>query len=208
VFVPQVLDAWLVKDVAPRLQGRCCVTRCADDCIIGCELAADACRVRAVLPKRFHRFKLTLHPDKTAFIAFKQPPRQAPSARGTGSFAFLGFIHYGAQTRRGSWGIKRTTVGKRPRRLMRALWTWRRDNRHAPGHEQYQSLGLKRRGSSPYYGIRGNFKRREVGGEPTARAWRSWLSRRRPKGHRRWQKFVASLQKDLALPNPRIVPNL
>jgi RNA-directed DNA polymerase len=32
-----VLDEWFVKDVQPRRKGRCFLTRCADDCSIGCE---------------------------------------------------------------------------------------------------------------------------------------------------------------------------
>src|SRR5437870_13279910 len=74
IFLHQVLDAWFVKEVQPRMKGRCFVTRFADDFIIGCELEADARRVMAVLPKRFNRFGLTIHPEKTAVIAFKQPP--------------------------------------------------------------------------------------------------------------------------------------
>jgi hypothetical protein len=91
---------------------------------------------------------------------------------------------------------------------MRAIWTWCRNNRHASVHEQYQMLCLKLRGYYQYYGIRGNFKMLEVVFEHTERAWRYWLSRRSHKGHIRWQKFVASLQKDLALPKPRIVHNI
>ena len=48
----------------------------------------------------------------------------------------------------------------------------------------------------------------EVVFEHTERAWRYWLSRRSHKGHIRWQKFVASLQKELALPKPRIMHNI
>lgn len=136
VFLPRVLDEGFVKDVQPRMQGRCCLTRFADACILGCALEADARRGMAVLPKRCARFRLTMHPAKTAFIAFKQPPSREPSARGTGSFAFLGFPHYWAKTRGGYWVIKRKTVGKRLRRFMRAIWTWGRDNRHAPLPEQ------------------------------------------------------------------------
>jgi RNA-directed DNA polymerase len=208
VFLHQVLDEWFVKDVQPRMQGRCFVTRFADDFIIGCASEADARRVMAVLPKRFHRFKLTIHPEKTALIAFKRPPSREPSARGQGSFDFLGFTHYWAKTRRGDWVIKRKTVGKRQRRFMRAIWTWCRDNRHGPVHEQYRTLCAKLRGYYQYYGIRGNFKMLEVVFEHTERAWRYWLSRRSHKGHIRWQKFVASLQKALALPKPRIMHNI
>jgi hypothetical protein len=208
VFLHQGLDEWLVKDVQPRMQGRCFVTRFADDEIIGCELEADARREIVVLPKRFNRFKLTIHPEKTVLIAFQRPPSREPSARGTGSFAFLGFTHYWVKTCRGDWVIKRKTVGKRQRRFMRAIWTWCHDNRHAPVPEQYQTLCLTLRGYYQYYGIRGNVKMLEVVLEYTERAWRYWLSRRSHKGHIRWQKFVASLQKDLALPKPRIVHNI
>jgi retron-type reverse transcriptase len=37
VGLPRVVDEWLVKAVPPRRQGRCLVTRCAEDVIIGCE---------------------------------------------------------------------------------------------------------------------------------------------------------------------------
>lgn len=208
VFLPHVLDEWFVKDVQPRMQGRCFVTRFADEFIIGCELEADARRVMAVLPKRCNRFRLTIHPEKTALIAFKRPPSRELSAGTTGNFDFLGFTHYWATTRRGYWVIKRKTVGKRLRRFMQAIWTWGRDNRHAPLQEQYRTLCAKLRGYYQYSGIRGNFKMLEVVFEHTERAWRYWLSRRSHKGHIRWQKLVASLQKELALPKPRIMHNI
>jgi RNA-directed DNA polymerase len=94
VFLHRVLDEWFVKDVQPRMKGQCLLTRFADDCIIGCALEADARRVMAVLPKWFARFRLTMHPEKTALIAFQRPPSREPSARGTRSFDFLGLTHY------------------------------------------------------------------------------------------------------------------
>ena len=48
VFLHHVLDEWFVKDVHPRMQGHCFLTRFADDCIIGGELEADVRRVMAV----------------------------------------------------------------------------------------------------------------------------------------------------------------
>jgi group II intron reverse transcriptase/maturase len=203
ICLHRVLEEWLVKAVQPRMQGQCFLTRCADDCSIGCAREADARRVMDVLPKRCARFRRTMHPEKTAFMAFKRPPSQEPSARGTGSFDFLGFTHYWAKTRRGYWGIKRKTVGKRLRRFRRAIWTWCRDNRHTPLHEQYQTLGLKLRGYDQYDGIRGNCKRLEVVCEHTERAWRYWLSRRSHKGHIRGQKFVESVHRTRPLPKPR-----
>ena len=208
VFLHQVVDAWVVKDVQPRMPGRCFVTRLADDCLSGCELEADARRVMAVLPKRCNRFSLTMHPAKTALMACKGPPSRKPAAGGPGSCDLLGFPHYWAKTRRGYWVIKRKTVGKRLRRGMQASWTWCRDHRHMPWQAQYRTRCAKRRGSSQDDGIRGHVTRREVACEHTERAWRYWLSRRRHTGHRRWQKFVASLQKELALPKARIMHHI
>jgi len=95
IFLHQVLDDWFVKDVQPRRKGRCFVMRFADDFIIGCELEADARRVMAVLPKRFNRFSLTMHPAKTVLIECKRPPSRDQSAGGKGSFDLLGFTPIG-----------------------------------------------------------------------------------------------------------------
>jgi hypothetical protein len=89
----RVRDEGRVKDVQPRRQGQYCLTRFADACRIGCALEADARRVMAVVPKRCARCRLTMHPDKTAFIAFQRSPSREPSARGTGSVDGLGFPH-------------------------------------------------------------------------------------------------------------------
>ena len=35
---------------------------------------ADARRVLDVLPKRFGKYGLTLHPDKTRLVPFRRPP--------------------------------------------------------------------------------------------------------------------------------------
>ena len=136
VFLHHVLDEWFVKDVHPRMQGRCFLSRFADDFIIGCECEADARRIMEVLPKRFTRFRLTMPPATTALMACKRPPRRHPSAGGTGTCALLGCPHAWGKTRQGYWVIKRKTVGKRLRRLMKESWAWCRENRHAPLQEQ------------------------------------------------------------------------
>jgi RNA-directed DNA polymerase len=208
VVLPRGLEDWFGKDVQPRMQGRCFLTRVADDFIIGCALEADARRVIEVLPKRFARFRLTIQPEKTALIACKRPPSREPSAGGQGSFDFLGFTPYWAKTRRGYWGIKRKTVGKRLRRFMKEIWTWCRENRQAPLKEQYQTVGMKLRGYYQYYGRRGHFKMLEVVFEHTERAWQYWLSRRSHTGHINWQKFEGVLRQQLPLPKPRLIHHI
>ena len=208
VFLHHVLDEWVVKEVQPRMKGRCFLIRFADDFIIGFELEADARRVMAVLPKRFDRFNLAIHPEKTALIEFTKPRRHALSATGTGTFDFLGFTHYWTKTRRGYWAVQRKTVGKRLRRFMNGIWTWCRNNRHEPLPEQYRTLCTKLRGYYQYHGIRGNIRALLAVFEHTKRAWRYWLSRRSHKGRLTWHKYDRSIRFKLALPQPRIIHSI
>src|SRR5690606_405679 len=48
----------------------------ADDFVFVFEREQDARRVLEVLPKRFERFGLTLHPDKTRLLDFRRPDRR------------------------------------------------------------------------------------------------------------------------------------
>ena len=84
VCLHHVLDAWFVKDVRPRMPGRGVLRRCADALIIGFALEADARRVMDALPKRCARDRLTMHPAKTVWMAFKRPPKSSPIGRRQG----------------------------------------------------------------------------------------------------------------------------
>ncbi len=89
------------------MYGRACLIRFADDAVMGFESERDARRVLEVLPKRFARYGLTLHPTKTRLVKFVRPPwRDPPKGSGrrcsNGSFDFLGFTHYGRRSQRGS----------------------------------------------------------------------------------------------------------
>jgi RNA-directed DNA polymerase len=207
IFLHHVLDEWFEREVQPRMQGRCFLIRFADDFVIGCEVEADARKIMAVLPKRFERFGLTIHPTKTALVSFRKPTGHKLAGMGNGTFDFLGFTHYWTKSRQGSWVIKRRTARKRLRRTKQALWRWCRTNRHAPLKDQYQMLSLKLRGHFQYYGIRGNFRLLEVIHHYTEEAWRYWLSRRSSKSAIGWEKFQQLLERYI-LPTPRIVHNI
>ena len=207
IFLHYVLDEWFVQDVQPRLKGKSFLIRFADDFIIGCEHEADARRVLEVLPKRFSRFKLTIHPEKTKLVRFAQPSPKEKAEKDNGTFDFLGFTHYWAKSLHGYWVIKRKTIGKRLRRFMKAIYEWCRENMHEPVKEQHKTLCSKLRGYYQYYGIRGNFKMLEVVFEHTEQAWRRWLGRRCSKGYVSGGEFAAFYRKVYPLPKPRIIHN-
>lgn len=209
IFLHYVLDDWFTKEVKPRMKGRCFIIRFCDDFIIGCESEEDAKRIMKVLPKRFNRFSLAIHPEKTVLVRFKKPTRNEKTKQGESStFDFLGFTHYWAKTLRGYWVIKRKTIGKRLRRFVKAMWQWCRKNRHKPLKEQYGTLCSKLRGYYQYYGIRGNYKALETVFEFTLYAWRYWLSRRSHKSYINLEKFAKSILSKYSLPKPRIVHNI
>ena len=78
VYLHEVLDEWYVNEVRPRLQGRAALVRYADDFVFVFERKEDAERVLDVLPKRFGKYGLRLHPEKTRLVRFNRPSRNAP----------------------------------------------------------------------------------------------------------------------------------
>lgn len=204
IYLHTVLDGWFAQEVQPRLKGRSFLIRYADDFLIVCKHKEDAQRVMAVLPKRLAKFGLTLHPDKTRMIQFRQPEEDKPKADGNGTFEFLGFTHHWTRSLRGYWVIKRRTAKKALHRGLQALEDWCRQNRHLPVTEQHQQLNKKLRGYYAYFGIRGNYRALYRLFRHTERAWVKWLNRRGGKKHFGWKAFAA-MQKVFPLPQPRII---
>ncbi len=203
IFLHYVLDDWFVKEVWPRMRGKCFIIRWADDFIIGCEVESDAKRIMDILPKRFNRFGLALHPEKTKVIAFKRPSSRQ-KGKGKGTFDFLGFTFYWARSRRGYWVIKKKTARKRMNHFMKGVWQWCKTYRHDPMKEQYETLSSKLLGFYQYYGVRSNYKALEAVFEYTEQAWRQWLSRRSHKG----KVLAEDLRRTYPLPQPKIVHNI
>jgi len=204
VFLHYVLDDWFVSEVKPRMRGRCFLIRFADDFIIGCEHETDARRIMEVLPKRFERYSLSLHPDKTKMVPFGRPSLKSGRGSKRGTIDFLGFTFYWGKSRRGYWVIKKKTIGKRLSRFMKRLWLWCKENRHEQVVEQYKTLRSKLRGYYQYFGVRGNYKALEVVFEHAEKAWRYWLSRRSHKG----KVLFEDLRRTYPLPIPRIIHNI
>ena len=203
IFLHTVLDEWFETTVRPRMGGNCFLVRFADDFVMGYALKGDAEKVFRVLPKRFERFGLSIHPEKSRLVQFSQPYWR--QGKGPGTFAFLGFDHYWDKTRSGGWTIKRKTQGKRLRRFLSGLHEWCRVNRHLNIVEQYQTLKSKLRGHYQYYGVRGNYKMLEVVYEYAAAVWKRWLGRRSSKRPANWEQWMVRWQEICPLPKPRIV---
>ena len=204
IYLHKVLDEWFEKEVKPRLSGPAHLIRFADDFVLVFQEEADARRVLEVLPKRFGKYGLSLHPDKTRLLRFERPkPGQAPPHEGPRSFDFLGFTHYWERSRRGIWVVKRKTASNRFTRFLLRLNLWCQGHRHAPLTEQHAELLRKLKGHYGYYGITGNSRSLSSLHHRVKRIWRKWLSRRTRDSRLTWQRFNLLLER-YPLPNPRV----
>jgi RNA-directed DNA polymerase len=207
VYLHYVLDVWFEREVKPRLRGRAFLIRYADDFVMGFSCEEDARRVLEVLPKRFGKYGLTIHPDKTRLVGF-QPPRSPGGSASRkqprpGTFDLLGFAHYWGRSRRGNWVVKRRTAGSRLCRAIKKIARWCRLNRHEPITEQHQTLWQKLRGHFDYYGITGNVAALRRFRDAVTRTWRKWLSRRN--GRLLPWDYITRLLKRYPLPPATVV---
>jgi group II intron reverse transcriptase/maturase len=206
IYLHYVLGCWYLESVRPRMKGRTLLVRFADDFVLGFEHKQDAERVYAVLFRRFEKYGLKLHEEKTRLVLFGRPSGPSGDSGAPGTFDFLGFTHYWDRTRKGGWVIGRRTSRKRFTRSLKAIRhaTWCRKNLHEPIRVQVEALGRKLKGHFGYYGLTGNYEalaryRRELLG-----IWQKWLARRGDPQGMPWVRLTRLLQ-FYCLPEARVV---
>jgi len=198
VFLHYVLDLWFEDEVKPRLRRDAYLIRYADDFVIGFRDDHDARRVMDVVPKRFGKYGLTVHPTKTKLVPFRPPPstgRQVSRGERPGTFDLLGFTHYWARSLKGHWVVKLKTASDRFGRSVRSIDSWCRDHRHWSLKEQQQKLNEKLRGHYAYYGVTGNSEALTRFRWEVDRRWRKWLNRRNRERSITWHVFRKLLQR-------------
>jgi RNA-directed DNA polymerase len=202
IYLHYVLDLWFAEDAVPRMEGRCSLTRFADDFVIVFERAYDCQRVYQVLEKRFAKYGLALHPEKTRVIDFR-PHIAKQQQKKTAIFDFLGFTHLWGKSREGKTVVHRRTAKSRLSRTVKAITTYCKKSRHTGLEEQHRKLKQMLTGHYAYYGITGNYRSINRVRHRASRAWQKWLSRRSWKSRIVWEAFEKLLEK-YPLPKARI----
>ena len=208
IYLHEVLDTWWVKEVQPRLRGRAFLVRYADDFVIGFEHEDDARRVHAALPKRFERFGLRIHPEKTRLVRFERPrgDERPPAGPGqTRSFDFLGFTHFWGKSKKGKAVVVRQTMRSRFSRTVKTIAAWLRRHIHEPLANQAKKIADALRGHDSHFGITGNAHALGKLRFAIQRIWWRRLCRRSQKGYVPWSHFYKVILARYPMPPPRVV---
>jgi RNA-directed DNA polymerase len=205
IYLHDALDQWFEEVVKPRLKGEAYEIRFADDAILCFQHKEDAEKVLSVLPKRFEKYGLTLHPEKTRLIEFGRDAARNARRQGKkpATFDFLGLTHICARSRKGKFTVHVKTVAKRLRRGLKAISDWCKEHRHEPVAEQQKTLNAKLRGHYQYYGRPTNYHSLWQFYRRIRCVWREWLSRRTRGRPLTWQRF-AEILRQYPLLRPRI----
>jgi RNA-directed DNA polymerase len=205
IYLHYILDEWFEEVVKPRMKGEAHEIRFADDAILCFEHKEDAEKVKEVLTKRFSRFGLTLHPEKTRLVEFGR--YAAGNAKKQGKklriFDFLGFTHMCARSRKGKFTVHVKTIGKRFRRGLKAIAEWCQKHRHEPVDVQQKALNAKLRGHYQYYGRPTNYRSLQQFYRSVRRIWKQGLSRRTRGRWLTWDRYDKILRQ-----HPLLIPRI
>ena len=113
-----------------------------------------------VLRKRFAKYGLELHEEKTRLITFGRFAEENLRRQGQGkppTFDFLGFTHICARGRNGKFTVHVRTARARMRRAMKRMAEWCYDHRHWSVPDQHRALSRALLVHYVYYGRVSNY---------------------------------------------------
>lgn len=206
VYLHYVLDLWADWWRKRHARGDVIIVRSADDFVVGFQHLGDAKQFLRDLRKRFAKFNLELHPDKTRLIEFGRFAASSRRKRGLAkpeTFDFLGFTHVCGKTRDGRFWLRRITIKKRLRAKLKQVKAELRRRRHWPIPEQGRWLASVLRGHFNYYAVPGNIDSVSAFRDQVRRLWRESLRRRSQRHRMTWARYGRIAER--WLPSARIV---
>ena len=205
IFLHHAFDVWAHLWGQKQARGQVTIVRYADDFVVGFRYPSDAQAMWAGLKERLGKFGLAFHEEKTRLIEFGKfaaRNRAREGQRRPETLDFLGFTHYCARKRDGSFVVKRKTQSQRMTRKLKELRGQARARMHAPVALQHKWLCSVLRGHYAYYGLPCNGPALKAFREQVRRLWFRVL-RRRSRHRLTWNRFAQLLTR-FPLPPARI----
>ncbi len=205
IYLHFILDQWFEDEVKPRLKGKAFEVRYVDDVLLCFQHKEDAQKVLTVLEKRFSKYGLRLHPEKTRLVEFGRSALATAERTKTqpATFEFLGFVHVSARSRRGKFMVTVKTMKKRLKRSLKAAEQWCKEHRHDPVKDQQATLNAKLRGHYQYYGRASNNRALRQFFNGVRGMWKKWLNRRTRGTTLHWDKYLQLLRR-----HPLLLPRI
>ena len=154
----------------------------------------DAEKVMEVLPKRFAKHGLTIHPRRRSYWSSTICRGKCEAAGEESCHVRFSRLHVVcAHSRKGKFTVHVRTMKKRFRRGLKAIADSCQENRHLPVEKQQKTLNAKLRGHYQYFGRPTNY--RSIGRffGVLQRFWHKWLSRRTRGNGMTSEKYAAIL---------------
>jgi len=202
IYLHYAFDLWVHYWRKTRAEGDVIVVRYADDFMVGFQHRREAERFLADLHKRFARFGLTLHPDKTRILEFGRFAEENRSRHGQGkpeTFNFLGFTHICGKTREGKFTVLRRTMRTRLQAKLKEVYQKLKRRMHDPLSEQGAYLRSVVGGHIRYYGLPMNGSSLSAFRAEVGRLWWLVLKRRSQKHRMTWDRMKRLVDRWLPL---------
>lgn len=207
VYLHYVLDLWFEKATKPALAGEGSIIRYADDFVCCFQYKEDAERFYILLKERLAKFQLEIAEEKSKIIMFGRFAVNELKAKGLGkpeTFDFLGFTHYGSQSRSGKFVVKRKTSKKKYKAKVKAFTAWIKAVRDRKTTNQiFKIVKAKLIGHYNYYGISFNMRMIDKYHHEITKLLFKWLNRRSQRKSFTWESFEKYLKLN-PLPKPVI----
>ena len=205
VYLHYVFDLWVKRWRHRQAAGDVIVVRFCDDVVVGFQYQQDAEGFLEALRKRFRKFNLELHEDKTRLIEFGRFAVQNRKRQGKGkpeTFDFLGFTHICGKTRKGKFVVLRYTIAKRMRAKLLELKGELRRRLHWPVPVVGKWLRVVLLGHYRYFGVPGNIRKIGAFKYHLSLLWFRTLRRRSQRHRLIWERMSRLINR--WLPRPRI----
>jgi group II intron reverse transcriptase/maturase len=207
VYLHYVLDLWVQAWRKHSARGDIIIVRWADDFVVGFQHKDEADRFLQNLRSRFERFSLHLHPQKTRLIRFgrfaRRDAKRLDGKQKPETFDFLGFTHYCAENRNGTFMVRRITMRKRLTAKLHQIRDELRRRMHEDIPEQGKWLSAVVRGYFNYHAVPGNWAALGAFRTQVTRLWYKSLRRRSQRTTLTWERMP--VLSDTWLPPARIL---
>ena len=187
IVLHYVLDLWIVQWRKQHATGDVIVVRYVDDFVIGFQHQSEAQSCLDELRKRFRKFGLELHSEKTRLIEFGRYAAERRSKRGQGkpeTFNFLGFTHLCGKTRKGTFTIQRKSIAKKMRAKLQEIKANLARRLHVKVSDTGRWLRSVVQGWFNYHAVPGNYPCLDQFQTEVQQLWRRALHRRSQRGRR------------------------